>query len=125
MQETNEACAQSINDFAENYMEKLFYYCLKRTGNQFDADDLTQDIALTVIMALNKGVVPQSFPAWVWQIAHNRYARWAKRKHSRNESETGADIGDYEIEDEDDWEMLLMMAEAMAKKSRKRKNGRA
>ena len=101
MQETNEACAQSINDFAENYMEKLFYYCLKRTGNQFDADDLTQDIALTVITALNKGTVPQSFPAWVWQIAHNRYVRWAKRKHSRNESETGADIGDYEIEDED------------------------
>ena len=30
-----------------------------------------------------------------------------------------------EIEDDDDWEMLLMMAEAMAKKSRKRKNGRA
>ena len=30
-----------------------------------------------------------------------------------------------EIEDDDDWEMLLMMAEAMAKKSRKRKKGRA
>ena len=29
-----------------------------------------------------------------------------------------------EIEDDDDWEMLLMMAEAMAKKSRKRKKGR-
>lgn len=26
-----------------------------------------------------------------------------------------------EIEDDDDWEMLLMMAEAMAKKSRKKK----
>ena len=49
---------------------------------------------------MNKGTIPTSFSAWVWQIARNRYSVWAKEKHDRNESVTGSDIGDYEIEDE-------------------------
>ena len=100
MQETNEMRDRLINEFAENYMEKLFYFCLKKTGIHIEAEDLTQDIALQIITALNKGTIPTSFSAWVWQIAHNRYSVWAKEKHNRNESVTGSDIGDYEIEDE-------------------------
>lgn len=100
MQETNKMRDQLINEFAENYMEKLFYFCLKKTGSQIEAEDLTQDVALQIITALNKGTIPTSFSAWIWQIARNRYSVWAKEKHSRNESVTGSDISDYEIEDE-------------------------
>lgn len=100
MQETNRMCDQLINEFTENYMEKLFYFCLKKTGNNVEAEDLTQDIALQIITALNRGAIPTSFSAWVWQIARNRYSVWATVKHNRNESVTGSDIGDYEIEDE-------------------------
>ena len=100
MQKTNEMRDQLINEFAENYMEKLFYFCLKKTGSHIEAEDLTQEISLHIIMALNKGTIPTSFSAWVWQIARNRYSTWAKEKHNRNESVTGSDIGDYEIEDE-------------------------
>ncbi len=100
MQEANKMRDRLINGFAENYMEKLFYFCLKKTGSHFEAEDLTQDIALQIITALNKGTIPTSFSAWVWQIARNRYSVWAKEKHSRNESVTGSDIGDHEIEDE-------------------------
>ncbi len=100
MQETNEMRDRLINEFAENYMEKLFYFCLKKTGGHIEAEDLTQDIALQIITALNKGSIPTSFSAWIWQIARNRYSIWAQEKHSRNESVTGSDISDYEIEDE-------------------------
>ena len=100
MQETNELRDRLINEFAENYMEKLFYFCLKKTGNNIEAEDLTQDISLQIITALNKNMIPTSFSAWVWQIARNRYSVWAKEKHNRNESVTGSDISDYEIEDE-------------------------
>ncbi|MDY4897965.1 MAG: sigma-70 family RNA polymerase sigma factor [Eubacteriales bacterium] len=99
MQETNQIRDQLIKEFAENYMEKLFYFCLKKTGNNTEAEDLTQDVALQIITALNKGTIPTSFSAWVWQIARNRYSVWAKEKHNRNESVTGSDISDYEIED--------------------------
>ena len=100
MQETNKMRDRLINEFAENYMEKLFYFCLKKTGIHTEAEDLTQDIALQIITALNKGTIPTSFSAWVWQIVRNRYSVWANEKHNRNESVTGSDIGDYEIEDE-------------------------
>ena len=100
MQETNAMRDRLMNEFAENYMEKLFYFCLKKTGNHMEAEDLTQDIALQIITALNKGTIPTSFSAWVWQIARNRYALWAKKKHSRNDMVTGDHIEDYEIEDE-------------------------
>ena len=100
MQQANEMRDRLIDEFAENYMEKLFYFCLKKIGSHTEAEDLTQDIALQIITALNKGTIPTSFSAWVWQIARNRYSVWAKEKHNRNESVTGSDIGDYEIEDE-------------------------
>ena len=100
MQETNEMRDRLVSEFAENYMEKLFYFCLKKTGRSVEAEDLTQDIALQIITALNKGTLPTSFSAWIWQIARNRYSVWAKEKHDRNESVTGSDISDYELEDE-------------------------
>ena len=100
MQETNKMRDRLINEFAENYMEKLFYFCLKKTGSYIEAEDLTQDVALQIITALNKGTIPTSFSAWVWQIARNRYSVWVTEKHNRNESVTGSDISDYEIEDE-------------------------
>ena len=73
MQETNGMCDRLLKEFAENYTEKLFYFCLKKTGNQIEAEDLAQDIALQIITALNRGTIPTSFSAWVWQIARNRY----------------------------------------------------
>ena len=102
MQQANELREKMMQEFAENYMEKLFYFCLKKTGNQVEAEDLTQEIALQIFGSLNKGTIPTSFSGWVWQIARNRYAKWAEEKHNRNEAQTASDIGDYEIEDESD-----------------------
>lgn len=92
-----ELCAE----FTEGYMEKIFYFCLKKTGKSSEAEDLTQDIALNVLTALQRGTVPGHFSAWVWQIARNRYAAWVAAKHRYTESITGSDIGDCEIEDID------------------------
>ena len=91
-----------MSEFAENYMQKLFYFCLKKTGDSYEAEELTQDIALNILSALDSGALPDSFSAWVWQIARNRYSLWADKKHKRAASFTGDDIGDYELEDEGD-----------------------
>ena len=88
-----------MKEFAEHYMETLFYFCLKKTSNGADAEDLTQDIAVHILTALRSDTVPENFPAWVWQIARNRYAVWATRKHNLSRSVTGFDVGDYEIAD--------------------------
>ena len=91
---------QLMSNFCENYMEKVFYFCLRKTGEESRAQDLTQDIALQVMLALHAGTVPEHFSAWVWQIAKNRYAAWADAKRIERESVTGADVSDFEIEDE-------------------------
>lgn len=38
-----------VQDFEDSYMEKIFYFCLKKTNYRLDSEDLTQDIALNVI----------------------------------------------------------------------------
>lgn len=114
MQATNEQ-DRRICDFAAHYMEKLFYFCLKKTGKQVEAEDLTQDIALQIITALNKGTQPADFPAWVWRIARNRYAAWAGDKHERGEAVSGDDIGDHELADESgDLAAAMIRAEQLA-----------
>ena len=100
MSDANQHSDRWVTMFTEEYIEKLFYFCLKKTGSQFEAEDLTQDIALHILTALNKGTAPINFSAWVWQIARNRYAVWATEKHRRSESLTGDDICDYDIWDE-------------------------
>lgn len=94
-------CEMYLREFCGHYMETLFYFCLKKTGDRTEAEDLTQDIALQILTALRRGTIPAHFSAWVWQIAHNRYAGWADRKHRRGETHSGTDIGDFEIEGED------------------------
>lgn len=100
MGEGNSVGRQLIQNYVENYMEKVFYFCLKKTGGSVEAEDLASDISLNIIAALDKGTIPASFSAWVWKIARNRYCAWAAGKHTRLESITGADISECEIEDE-------------------------
>ena len=89
-----------LTDFAENYLHKLFYFCLKKTGNTDAAEELTQDISLQIVSAISNGTVPTEFSAWVWKIARNRYAAWAKDKRKTQATQSGFDIGDYEIADD-------------------------
>ena len=88
-----------LNSLTQNYMDKLFYFCLKKTGNSFEAENLTSDILLNIITSLERGNEPDNFEAWVWGIARNRYSVWAKNKHNQNEVFVGSDVSDYEILD--------------------------
>ena len=95
MQTNNEI----VSDLLDNYCEKLFYFCLKKTSNSFDAEDLTSDIIENILTELKKGTVPTNFPAYVWQIARNRYCAWAKHTHKNSTSMYDYDISEFEISD--------------------------
>ena len=85
-------------EYAREYMGKIFYYCLRKTGDSHEAEDLASDITFQILTALHEGVEILSFPAWVWQIARNRYALWAKTRHRRGETESFIDPDDPETE---------------------------
>ena len=90
-----------IEEFTRNYLEKVFYFCLKRCGSESDAEDLSQDIAISVITQLRKGTVPESFSAWVWKISRNLYGKWAQAKHDKLTQETGTDVSELDVANED------------------------
>lgn len=100
MENTIPSSKKLILDFKENYMEKIFYFCLKKTSNRFEAEDLTQDISLNIISSLNREIIPMSFSAWVWKIARNRYSAWADKKCRQSKSINNSDIYNYETVDE-------------------------
>ena len=75
-------------------LKKLFYYCLKRTGNREDAEDLSGDISLEVLTMLNRGYKPENFYAWLWTVARAKYANWVKKKMISSQVVTSVDIFD-------------------------------
>ena len=85
-------------EYTRDYMGKIFYYCLRKTGDSHEAEDLASDITLQILTALHEGVEILSFPAWVWQIARNRCALWAKTNRRRGENESFIDPDDPETE---------------------------
>ena len=90
----------NMQQYSETYMEKVFYFCLKKTGNPQEAEDLASEISLCILTALQKGIDPVSFSGYVWQIARNRYSRWADQKRKRTGSVvSGTDIAELALID--------------------------
>lgn len=57
------------------YIEPIFRFCCKRLSNRYDAEDLASEIICHILEGMNKYQI-ESLDAWVWRIAHNRYARF-------------------------------------------------
>lgn len=92
-----------MEQYAADYMEKVFYFCLRKCGDPLDAEDLASEITCEVMAALRKGTQPQSFSGWVWRIARNRYSRWAEAKSRRSQLISGDELPcEPGIVDEDD-----------------------
>ncbi len=82
-------------DYATEYLGKIFYFCLRKTGNEMEAEELSSDITVSILQELQKGVIPENFSAWIWRIAKNRYARWVEKKHRRGELFEDSDITEH------------------------------
>ena len=83
-----------IDIFAREYLGKVFYFCLKKTGNEQDAAELAGEISLEVVQALATGKEPEKLDAWIWAVVHNRWARWAAKKYYKAPEQV--DIQEYE-----------------------------
>ena len=92
-----------MEQYAADYMEKVFYFCLRKCGDPLDAEDLASEITYEIMAALRKGTVPANYAAWVWRIARNRYSRWAEAKSRRSQLISGDELpAEPGIMDEDD-----------------------
>ncbi len=66
--------------YCNEFLEKIYYFCLKKTGDTYAAEDLSSEISMEILSALHKGILPEHMEAWVWCIASNRFARWVRQK---------------------------------------------
>lgn len=57
------------------YIEPIFRFCCKRLNSRYDAEDLSGEIICHILDGMKKYKI-ESLDAWVWRIAHNRYARF-------------------------------------------------
>ncbi len=103
-----------IKDFTENYMGKVFYFCLRKTGDSYEAEDLTSEITLDIISALGKGTIPRNFSAWVWQISRNKYSKWAAGKSRKLKRTESSDVEGFDFEDDYRFEETLVDEELLA-----------
>ncbi|MDL2287581.1 sigma-70 family RNA polymerase sigma factor [Eubacteriales bacterium OttesenSCG-928-G02] len=67
------------NDLVK-YIKPIYSFCMKRLNNLHDAEDLTNEILLHILEGVKKYEIT-SLNAWVWRIAHNRYARFIDVKN--------------------------------------------
>ena len=61
------------------YVEPIFRFCRNRLGNRYDAEDLASEILMFILDGMRKYEI-KSLDAWVWRIAHNRYARFVEKQ---------------------------------------------
>lgn len=87
------------------YIEPIFRFCCRRVSNRYDAEDLAGEIICHILDGMNKYQI-ESFDAWVWRVAHNRYARFIDHRNKNQIVLLGDaelfDIADYACVDEDD-----------------------
>ena len=67
---------------SEEYLPAIFYFCLKKTGNVQEAEDLSADICLEILSALKRTGAPTHFSAWVWKITRNHFSKWVRRRRT-------------------------------------------
>ena len=105
------------------YVEPILRFCKKRLHNSHDAEDLAGDIILHILSGMKKYEI-ESLDAWVWRIAHNRYARFigAQSKHIMilSGDESLFDIADpinnieSEAEENDKYQMVFQYLHTLA-----------
>lgn len=77
-------------------------YCLSRTTNAHEAEDLAQEILLELCKSATNLRKPEAFYGFMWSVAGNVYKQWYKKKLSRNDFEAV----------QEDFELLCESAES-------------
>lgn len=76
---------EAFGTLYEQYVGRIFNYIYYRTGNVYDAEDLTERVFLRALRHIrhydHRGL---PFSAWLYRIAHNLVANW-HRDNSRRQ----------------------------------------
>ncbi len=76
----------AFGELYDRYVERIYNYIYFRTGNVYDAEDLTERVFFRAIRHItnyeNRGL---PISAWLYRIAHNLVANWYRDNSRRQE----------------------------------------
>ena len=67
--------------------KSILSYCMARTSNHFEAEDLAQDIIVEIYKSADNIRNADAFYGFMWAIAGNVYKQWCKKKAKNKECE--------------------------------------
>lgn len=92
--------------------KSLLSYCMARTSNHFEAEDLAQDIILEIYKSADNIRNTSAFYGFIWAVAGNVYKQWCKNKTRNKECELTDNLFDEnELLDDENSELYLLRRE--------------
>lgn len=88
----------AFSEIVDRYRNSVFGMALRFTGNQNDAQDISQEIFIRVYENLNRYNGKSKFSTWLYRIGYNLCIDWT-RKNSKHKLSTALTENDLEIPD--------------------------
>ncbi len=85
---------QNFDDKIVNVAKTVFSYCMSRTNDRIEAEDLSQNILLEIIKSVDNIRDDKAFYGFMWGIAGNVYKNWCKTKSANKNCEFDENISD-------------------------------
>lgn len=103
--------------------KSILSYCISRTSNQMEAEDLTQDILIEIYKSAPNLKNEKAFYGFMWAIAGNVYKEWCKHETRDKDKHCVLDenipVELFEVEDKEDIYLLRRELTLLAEKYRR------
>jgi RNA polymerase sigma-70 factor (ECF subfamily) len=77
-----------MEEIYDKYFEKIYKWSLKKTNNKEDAEDLTNNVFLSIFEYINKNIEIEKLDNLIWKIAYNLWCTKAKEYIKNNQNIT-------------------------------------
>jgi len=72
-----------LNLLLRKYQQKIYWHARKMAGNHMDADEIVQEVMLTLLKSIGDFKFQSSFSTWLYRIITTRTLNYLKRRRVR------------------------------------------
>jgi len=72
-----------LNLLLRKYQQKIYWHARKMAGNHMDADEIVQEVMLTLLKSIGDFKFQSSFSTWLYRIITTRKLNYLKRRRVR------------------------------------------
>jgi len=76
----NEKNEQAFNLIVKRYQENIYWHCRRMLGNHIDADEVTQEVLITIYKKLHTFKYESKLGTWIYTITSNLVLNYIRRK---------------------------------------------